>query len=275
MHALLKFLLWTFGIYAVYCGLLFVLQRQIMFPRGMIPQPGQDLPKIAGLARIWLQTDSGKIEAWLVPPAAGSAAGSSPAVIFGHGNGELIDYWPEELMGFNRLGFAVMLVEYPGYGRSTGTPSQKSITDAFVRAYDTLAARKDIDPTRIVLVGRSLGGGAVCALSLKRPSAAMILMSTFTSARSFAKRYLAPPFLVRDPMDNLAAVRKYNGPILIMHGRQDTVIPYSHGNALKNASVRGRLITYEAGHNDCPPDWTIFWSDVAAFLRENKIGVLE
>lgn len=271
MHSLLKYLLWALGLYTAYCGLLFVLQRQIMFPRGMIPQPGQALPDIAGLERIWLQTKSGNVEAWLIPPVTGNAAGASPAVIFGHGNGELIDYWPEELMGFNRLGFTVLLVEYPGYGRSAGTPSQQSITDAFVAAYDALTARNDIDPARIVLVGRSLGGGAVCALSLQRPSAAMILMSTFTSARSFAKRYLAPSFLVRDPMDNLAAVQKYNGPLLIMHGRQDTVIPYSHGKMLKNAAARGTLITYEAGHNDCPPDWKVFWRDVENFFLDNRI----
>ena len=271
MHPILKYLLWAFGLYAAYCGLLFVLQRQIMFPRGMIPRPGQSTPEIAGLERIWLQTESGRVESWLIPPLPGSAADPWPAVIFGHGNGELIDYWPEELKGFNRLGFAVMLVEYPGYGRSAGSPSQKSITDAFVVAYDTLAARKNIDPARIVLVGRSLGGGAVCALSLNRSSAAMILMSTFTSARSFARRYLAPSFLVRDPMDNLAAVQTYSEPILIIHGRQDTVIPYSHGESLRKAAVRGSLITYEAGHNDCPPDWDVFWKDVEIFLQENRI----
>ncbi len=271
MHPILKYIIWAIGLYTAYCGLLFVLQRQIMFPRGMIPRPEQSTPEIAGLEQIWLRTESGEVESWLIPPPPGRAADPSPAVIFGHGNGELIDYWPEELKGFNRLGLAVMLVEYPGYGRSAGSPSQKSITDAFVVAYDILAARKDIDEASIVLVGRSLGGGAVCALSLKRRSAAMILMSTFTSAKSFARRYLAPSFLVRDPMDNLAAVQTYSEPILIIHGRQDTVIPYSHGQSLKKAAVRGSLITYEAGHNDCPPDWTVFWKDVENFLIDNRI----
>ncbi len=271
MHPILKYIIWAIGLYTAYCGLLFVLQRQIMFPRGMIPRPEQSTPEIAGLEQIWLRTESGEVESWLIPPPPGRAADPSPAVIFGHGNGELIDYWPEELKGFNRLGLAVMLVEYPGYGRSAGSPSQKSITDAFVVAYDILAARKDIDPARIVLMGRSLGGGAVCALSLKRPSSAMILMSTFTSAKSFARRYLAPSLLVRDPMDNLAAVQTYSEPILIIHGRQDTVIPYSHGQALKKAAVRGSLITYEAGHNDCPPDWEVFWKDVETFLQSNNL----
>ena len=271
MHPLLKFIFWPLGIYVAYCGLLFVLQRQIMFPRGMIPQPAQSAQKLPALEKIWLETESGKVESWLLPPVSGSATGPVPAVIFGHGNGELIDFWPDGLQGFCRLGLAVLLVEYPGYGRSAGSPSQGSITEAFVAAYDALIARKDIDSSRILLFGRSLGGGAVCALSVKRPSTALILMSTFTSARSFAKRYLAPSFLVRDPLDNLSVVEKYNGPILIIHGRHDTVIPFSHGAALSKAARTGKLISYEAGHNDCPPDWNVFWQDIAGFLHENKI----
>jgi fermentation-respiration switch protein FrsA (DUF1100 family) len=271
MPPLLKYIFWAFSIYIVYCGFLFLMQRKIMFPRGMIPQPAAASRKLPGLEIIWLETESGKVESWLLTPASGSAAGPIPAVIFGHGNGELIDFWPDELMRFTRLGMALLLVEYPGYGRSAGSPSQESITEAFVAAYDVLASRKDIDSSRIVLFGRSLGGGAVCALSNQRPSAAMILMSTFTSARSFAWRYLAPSFLVRDPLENLSAVKDYNGPVLIMHGRHDTVIPFSHGTALHKAARKGKLISYEAGHNDCPPDWEVFWKDIQVFLLENKI----
>jgi pimeloyl-ACP methyl ester carboxylesterase len=271
VHPLLKYILWPLCIYAVYCGLIFLLQRRLMFPRGMIPTPTSSASRIAGLEKIWLNVESGKVEAWYMPPADGGSAEQAPAVIFGHGNGELIDFWPEELNGFNRLGLAVLLVEYPGYGRSAGSPSQKTITETFMAAYDTLAGRKDIDPSRIILFGRSLGGGAVCALAAERPSAALILMSTFTDTRSFAKRYLAPSFLVRDPFDNLSIVENYPEPLLIIHGRHDTVIPYSHGIALRGAAKHGQLIAYEAGHNDCPPDWKVFWQQIQSFLRGNKV----
>lgn len=271
MPPLLKYILWPLCIYAAYCGLLFLLQRQMMFPRGMIPTPSSSESRIPGLEKIWLAAESGNVEAWYISPVSGGSAGPAPAVIFGHGNGELIDFWPEELSGFTRLGIALLLVEYPGYGRSAGAPSQTSITEAFLAAYDVLASRKEVDPSRIILFGRSLGGGAVCALAAERPSAALILMSTFTSARSFAKRYLAPSFLVRDPFDNLSVVKNYPAPVLIMHGRHDTVIPYSHGIALHRAAKQGQLITYEAGHNDCPPDWKVFWQHIRIFLRKNRI----
>ncbi|MEJ2169902.1 MAG: alpha/beta hydrolase, partial [Desulfobacterales bacterium] len=242
MPPLLKYIFWPLCIYAAYCGFLFLLQRQMMFPRGMIPTPASSESRIPGLEKIWLPLETGSVEAWYVAPESGGSAGPAPAVIFGHGNGELIDLWPAELSGFTRLGIALLLVEYPGYGRSGGSPSQTSITQAFKAAYDALASRKDVDPLRIILFGRSLGGGAVCALAAERPSAALILMSTFTSARSFAKRYLAPSFIVRDPFDNLAVVKNYPAPVLIMHGRYDTVIPFSHAVELGKAAKHGKLI---------------------------------
>ena len=109
MHPLLKYILWPLCIYIAYCGLLFFLQRQVMFPRGMIPSPTSSGPRMPGLEKIWLDVEFGEVEAWYVPPAAGASAGPAPAVIFGHGNGELIDFWPEELNGFARLGIALML----------------------------------------------------------------------------------------------------------------------------------------------------------------------
>lgn len=268
----IKIVLWTLLFYLVYGGFVFLMQRQIMFPRYLIETPpkGVDPPF---LRKIWIKTSFGKTEAWFLPPESMNRAEPSPVVIFAHGNGEIIDFWPNELQRFNRLGIAVLLVEYPGYGRSEGTPSQKSIAETFSSAYDFLIARKDVDPAKIILFGRSLGGGAVCTLAAERPSAALILMSTFTSARSFAKKYLVPGFLVRDPFDNLAVVRDYPKPVLLIHGKFDEVIPYSHGTRLYKAAHYAEMITYESGHNDCPPDWEIFWRDLEVFLSTS--GIIE
>lgn len=268
MPAALKYALIVLVIYIGYCGFLFIMQRQMMFPRGLIPAPPDSTHNIPGLEKIWLDTGFGKVETWYLPPAKAFARTPAPVVIFAHGNGELIDFWPDELKPFTKFGLGLLMVEYPGYGRSAGRPSQESITQIFVAAYDMLANRKDIDSGRIILFGRSLGGGAVCALAAKRPSQALILMSTFTSVRSFAIRYLVPKFLVRDPFDNLEVVSNYKGPILILHGRHDGVIPYSHGKKLHKAAPHSKFIAYDAGHNDCPPDWRIFWKDIESFLEE-------
>lgn len=259
------------AIYVTYCSLLFLLQRRIIYPHSMIPLPVESAPSIPGMETLWLNTGFGKVEAWFLPPAADRTLSPAPAVIFGHGNGEIIDYWPQELRMFSRMGIGLLLVEYPGYGRSEGSPSQDSITEAFVSAYDVLTSRKDVDASRIIFLGRSLGGGALCALAQKRQSAALILMSAFTSTRSFAKRYLAPSFLVRDPFDNLAVVKNYSNPVLIIHGKRDAIIPVSHGMKLHQGAKKGEMITYNAGHNDCPPDWEVFWDDVERFLRTQGI----
>jgi fermentation-respiration switch protein FrsA (DUF1100 family) len=266
----IKIVLYALLFYGVYCGFLFLVQRQILFPRYLIetPSKSEDQPF---MEKIWIATSFGKTEAWFLPSDPLTKAEPSPAVIFAHGNGELIDFWPDELKKFNHLGIGVMLLEYPGYGRSEGKPSEKSITETFNNAYNILIKRKDVDPDKIILFGRSLGGGAVCALAAKRPSSALILMSTFTSARSFAKRYFAPDFLVLDPFDNLAVVRNYPEPVLVLHGKFDEVIPYSHGTTLYKSAPHATMITYESGHNDCPPNWEIFWRDLEAFLNASGI----
>ncbi len=268
MPSALKYTLIVIFVYIAYCGFLFIMQRQMMFPRALIPSPPDSVRHTPGLEIIWLDTGFGKVEAWYFAPTSEAVRRPAPVVIFAHGNAELIDFWPAELKTFTKLGWGLLLVEYPGYGRSAGSPSQESITQIFIAAYDSLAERKDIDSDRIVLFGRSLGGGAVCALAADRPSKALILMSTFTSVRSFATRYLVPKFLVRDPFDNLEVVGNYKEPILILHGEHDSVIPYAHGEALHKAAPHSKFITYDAGHNDCPPDWRIFWKDVASFLVE-------
>lgn len=259
--------------YAGYCCILFLLQRRIVFPRGLIEFPPSPDWNVAGIEPMWLQTSQGRVEAWFLPAASRREGDPAPAVIFAHGNAELIDFWPVEFKTFTSLGVGLLLVEYPGYGRSQGTPSQNSITEAFLAGYDMLSARKDVDPSRIVLFGRSLGGGAVCALAAERPSAALILMSTFTSLKSFSRRFLVPDFFVRDPFDNLEVVRDYEGPVLIMHGRYDSLIPHKHGLTLYHSAKHGELLTYDCEHNDCPGDWNKFWQDVASFL--GSAGIIE
>ena len=272
MQTVVKMIGWAVLLYAIYCAVLFAVQRQMIFPRGLIP-PGQfSPPDNLIVEKIWLNTGDGSvIESWYLPPVSTTALTRSPAVIFAHGNAELIDFCSAEMQPFATLGIGVLLVEYPGYGRSSGTPSQRTITAALKAAYDELTARKEVDPSKIILYGRSLGGGAVCALAAERPAAAMILTSTFIGIRAMAVKYLVPGFLIRDPFDNLTAVQNFPGPLLIVHGRHDEIIPFRHAEILHNTAKRSYLVTYDCGHNDCPPDWNIFWKDIENFLREAGI----
>jgi fermentation-respiration switch protein FrsA (DUF1100 family) len=260
------------GITVVMLGLFGItaMQRRILFPRHLTLPMTSAGENILGLERHWIETEEGRVEGWWLPSGR---EGRRPAVIFAHGNAELIDYWPPLLDHYRRLGIGVLLPEYRGYGRSAGSPSQATITEDFVRFYDWISGREDVDPARIIFHGRSLGGGVVCALALQRKPALLILQSTFTSVRDMAARFFLPGFLVADPFDNLTVVRSLDVPVLVVHGRQDELVPLEQGERLARAARRGRLWVTEGDHNSTPPDWAEFFREVERFLRE--MGIIE
>jgi fermentation-respiration switch protein FrsA (DUF1100 family) len=258
------------GIYIGYSVYYLAIQRKILYP--VPPTPGWDVAvDFVGLEKIWLVTSFGEVETWFMP-AQNDSMGPAPALIFFHGNGELIDFWPQTFTDVQQLGIGVLLVEYPGYGRSEGKPTEKSITEVALAAYDVLVQRGDIDPARVVVYGRSLGGGAAGVLVSQRQVAAMILQSTFTNTSRFARQFLLPGFLVIDKFNTLSAVEQYAGPVLVFHSEHDDLIPFAHAQQLVSAAENGRLITMDCAHSDCPPDYAQFWGQVEGFLQE--IGIL-
>jgi len=254
------------GLYLAYVLTLVLLQRRLMFPGA--PIAPSDAPPGVKIERLWIDTKKASCEAWFMPPP--DREGPSPTIIFAHGNAERIEEWAVPFQSFTSMGFGVLLVEYPGYGRSRGAPSQKNITRVMTRAFDTIAAREEVDAERIIAMGRSIGGGAVCRIPGDRP-AAIVLTSTFTSIRAFSRSFLFPSFMVFEPFNNIAALRAYTGPVLLQHGLEDETVPSSHAKALARASGRSRLLLEECGHNDCPPDWTMFCRQVREFLLTNNV----
>lgn len=232
-----------------------ILQRAVLFPK---PPAALVSPAVgrSDLEVVWL--DPERVEAWYLP--ARNVDGPAPALLFTHGNGELIDYWLDAFSGASESGLAVMLVEYPGYGRSGGRPSERSIALTMAAAYDHLASRPDVDENRIVAWGRSLGGAAACSLADQREIAALILESTFTGVRPLARRFGLFGPLVRDPFDNLPVVETFEGPVLVLHGERDSIIPVAHGRALARAAREAELHIQPCGHNDCPFAWPLIQS---------------
>ena len=247
--------------------LVLFVARWMLFPTYATVPDESVAARIPGLERVWIDSPQGRVEAWFLPGQGVSAQAPGPAVFFAHGNAELIEHWPGQMSHYRRQGVSVLLAEYRGYGRSAGSPSQAAITEDFIRFYDSLAARPEVDAERIVLHGRSLGGAAVGALAAHRTPAAIILQSTFTRFTDMVAAYFVPAFLVLDPFDTLSVISAYRGPVLVVHGRRDSLIPYSHGQALAEAAPDGRLVTYDSDHNDCPPDWGDFWRQVDDFLE--------
>lgn len=249
-------------------ALVFLVQRWVVFP-GAFTDPRRAAPTPpAGAEQVWLETELGRVEAWLF---RAEGRGRHPALIFAHGNGELIDDWVREMADLADRGLHVLAVEFPGYGFSEGKPSRGSIRTAFQEAFDRMAARPEVDPDRIVAYGRSMGGGAAGDLARDRPVAALILQSTFSSTMHAARSMLVPGFLVRDRFDNVRVLEDFEGPVLLMHGPDDEVLPFAHAERL--AAVRPDLgITrLDCGHNDCAGIWPDIRGHVVDFLRASRI----
>lgn len=164
-------------------------------------------------------------------------------------------------------GVSVLLVEYPGYGRSEGRPSRNAIAEVFETAYDHVVERRPRD-VPVVAIGRSLGGGAVADLALRRPVDALVLMSTLSSATEVAWRsFLVPPWLVRDRFDVTSAVAAYEGPVLLMHGTRDEVLPFANATRIAAARPGLEVVPMACGHNDCLSVWPETVEEVLRFLR--------
>jgi pimeloyl-ACP methyl ester carboxylesterase len=240
-------------------GTLSLMARKVLFPA-----PRQKHSTAKGKPGVEVITLKGGTESWFLP-AVSSSAGQKrrPVLIFTHGNGELIDHWLQEFREPTLWGIHVLLVEYPGYGRSEGTPTENSITQTMLAAYDYLSQRDDVDLDRVVAYGRSLGGGAAACLARERPLKALILESTFTSVRDLARSMMFPPFLILDPFDTKTTLREFSGGVLIIHGTEDEVIPFEHARELKAVAKDAKLISVTCGHNDCPTLWT----HIGSFLQ--------
>ena len=259
--------------YAVYGAIFFFFQRSMMFPGKNYPPPAVIPGILDNYETIWLKFDKYQVETWFIPPRNNSAGTPYPVMIIAHGNASLIDYWPQDIEGVLDRGIGVLLIEYPGYGRSGGSPSQASIRSAFIKGYDLITQRDDVDSSRIILFGRSLGGGVVCDLAGHRPSRGIILLSSFAATARYAKNYLLPGFLARDPFNSIAILQNYTNPVMVIHAKDDRTVPCEHGLELYNAAQKGSLITLEnGGHNHCITDWSDFWNRMDPFLEQLGIS---
>lgn len=260
--------------YVAWLALLyFYWQDRIIFPRYMTPQPRPTLYNAeTAVIRLNIET-GGQVEAWFIPAPGVTVQTPGPVVVFFHGNGEIIDYQDEIIESYHRLGCSVFLPEYRGYGRSGGKPSEKAICADAVRFYDELTKRSDVDKSRIVFYGRSLGGGVAANLAARRRPAALILQSAFKSVACMAYRVGAPPFLVRHPFRTDRAIAKSDVPVLIFHGTRDEIVPVAHGRKLRDLASQSTYVEYNCGHNDFPGpgNETAYWSAIRDFLLQGGV----
>lgn len=269
-----RMLLTILIIYGLWLAALYTLQDSMLFPRQLARARLASSAVPMWIERVYVDAPTGeRVEGWyaraLRDPSAAELE-AKPAVIFAHGNAELIDDQLQLAHAYRERGVHVLLIEYRGYVDSQGKPSQERIVRDAVAFYDWLAARPEVDRTKIVLHGRSLGTGVVSQLAAQRAPAALILESPFTSVAAFGPRYGAPPFLIRHPFRTDRVLPTLTCPILILHSRHDEIVPFSHGETLHAIAKGSRLIVMNGGHNDVMMNQSEYWravDEVLARLR--------
>jgi fermentation-respiration switch protein FrsA (DUF1100 family) len=151
-------------------------------------------------------------------------------------------------------GFDVLLFDYRGYGRSTGTPDEDGTYRDARAALVALVARPGVDRDRVLYLGESLGGAVALALAVEHPPRGLVLQSTFTSIRDLARAHypFIPTVLIPDAYPSLRLIGRLTVPLLVLHGDRDEIVPLGHGRTLFEAAREPRRIRVFAGsgHND-------------------------
>ncbi|MBX3395168.1 MAG: alpha/beta hydrolase [Phycisphaerae bacterium] len=261
-------------LYLCWCLLLIVGQRWLVFPDFASPEPSVE--EKYDNSTVVLNRDLGdgdQVVAWFVPCPAARKGIASPLVVYFHGNAEIIDSQRFAIELYRAIGCSVLLPEYRGYGRSAGQPSEAAIVDDAVFFVNEALKRPEVDPKRVVYHGRSLGGGVAVQTAARLKPRALILGSTFTSLRPFARRYLAPAFLLRSPFDTDQVLPMFDIPILIHHGTRDNIVPVWHGRELQRIGRDVTYIEYDCMHNDFPGDANLdrYPREIEKFLQKNGI----
>ena len=239
-------------LYAAYICLLFFTQDRLLFLPHIPSRTLDATPSAIGLEyeNLTINTpDDVHLDAWFI-----RAPDLGPTLLFFHGNAGNISHRLDSIAIFHKLGLNICIIDYRGYGRSTGQPSEQGVYRDAEAVWHYLTQVRRIDPHHIVLFGRSLGGAIAAWLAARTRPAAVIIESSFTSVPDLAAKLypLAPVrLLTRLQFDTLKIVQSIQSPLLVIHSQEDEIIPFAHGKAIYEAAkVPKRLIELHGEHND-------------------------
>ena len=236
------------GIYVLLAMVLYLAQpRLVFFPSRELAT----LPTPYGLEYedIQLRTQDGvELHGWFLPAPTALAT-----LLFFHGNAGNISHRLESIQLFHDIGLDVMIIDYRGYGQSTGHASEQGTYLDADAAWTYLVEQRGVDPMQIIVFGRSLGAAVASWIAIKHQPAALILESTFTSIPDIAAHYyplLPVRWLARIRYDNRSRLAKVQCPVLVIHSKDDEIIPYAHAKQLfEMATSPKQLLEIAGDHN--------------------------
>ncbi len=234
----------------------------------------EPLPEL-GIEEVALTSSDGTaISAWfLAPPGWRPEAG---AVLLSHPNNGNVSTW-QRLAGRwqQEMHRAVLVYDYPGYGKSSGRPGEPGCYAAAECAFAFLTEQKKVAPDQVILVGASLGGAMATHLAAHHDNRMLVLVGAFTSFPDVAQAK-APCYpsrwLVHNRFDNLAKIEHAHGPVLVAHGTADGVCPFWMGERLHARAPAPRRLYAMPGHRHSHPHDAAFFDAVRAFLDQTRPG---
>jgi fermentation-respiration switch protein FrsA (DUF1100 family) len=251
-------------------GALTVSVRVVEPQFAFFPTAGEDVTPREFGARFDAVTidtaDGEQLHAWSLPTENPRAY-----IVYFHGNGGNLSVWAPILVGLARRGYSLLAVDYRGYGRSTGRPSERGLYRD-VEAVVGYGAAHRTPGVPLVYWGRSLGTAMAAHAASVKPPDRIVLEAGFPDAATLMRSSPLMALLVRFSSYRFATadmLRGVDAPVLVMHGDRDGVIPFGVGRALfDRLRDPKQFVTIRGGdHNDAvPPDAAAYWSAVDAFI---------
>jgi fermentation-respiration switch protein FrsA (DUF1100 family) len=264
---------WLFVAVLGYLGIivmLSLLENFLVFrPAGPEDWEPPPTPKIQDVE--FTSAGGDKIHGWWLPRER-----TRGVLLYFHGNAGNLSFRGNSMVKLSELlDQSLLIIDYPGYGKSSGQPSEAGCYAAADAAYDWLTGTKGYSSDRILLYGASLGGGVAVDLASRKPHRALILVKTFTSAPDVGTSvypFLPIQWLMRNRFDSLAKIGQCKQPIFIAHGDADRIVPYVLGERLFRAAPQPKkfLRLPGADHNDSLP--LEFFTALKQFLASEAVG---
>ncbi|MGD8312917.1 MAG: alpha/beta hydrolase [Gammaproteobacteria bacterium] len=275
MNSLLSVLLLAVLLYGIMALYLFIMQPRLLYYPDMPSRRIEATPAAVGLNHetvSLLTADGVRLHGWFIPEPRTRAT-----LLFCHGNAGNISHRLESIRLFHDLGLNILIFDYRGYGRSDGHPSEKGSYRDVDAGWDYLVDARRTDPGRIVVFGRSLGAAIAADIASRKKPAAVILESAFTSVPEMAATlypWLPVRFLSRYRYDNKTKIRHISAPVLVVHGRDDEIVPFSQGRQLfELAGEPKHFLALDGGHNDAHlSSRPVYIRELKAFLGRYLTG---
>jgi pimeloyl-ACP methyl ester carboxylesterase len=258
------------GIYLAVPIVLLCLESRMLYPGATYARPWREPRPDLNVRDVNLTAGDGKaIHAWFSAPS-----GWRPevgAVLYSHGNGsDLSQKQGNQRRWQLALGRAVLVYDYPGYGKSGGRPTEAGCYGAAEASYRWLVEEQKVPAREVVLLGSSLGTAMATELASRHDNRLLVLIGAFTSFPDIAQwtvPWYPSRWLVSNQLDNLGKIDRVRGPVFIAHGTADRKVPYWMGERLfQRAPQPKRFYPLASGHQH--PAQPEFFEAVRAYLDE-------